>query len=271
MEEFASEGVSAAIPSHAPEQQAPNAVNTYWRKQPENPWTPERSEDEKNLLRQHEACRAKQTFVAAMGTYWIQCPLIEDKHSELERSLRMIVQALDDHTQERGLLEAYLNLGLLKGTMVMAFGLDIVQDWCYRHQSQRSRDSGNGKCKIDSEAERLRDAVEEFKRENGILMDATIKSGPLDFQKPLDPHCEARLYEKKSPTGEPIRIFGNTALLEFREDGLCFDGQIKLPMISDTPVKIIVRRIKSDDSCTVEKWLDYDTSKVKYGAAWKKS
>ncbi|KAI4930287.1 hypothetical protein J4E85_004913 [Alternaria conjuncta] len=111
-EEFTNDGVDAAIPSHAGEY-----VNRYWGKQPENPWTPERSEDEKNLMSQHEACRAKQTFVAAMGTYWIQCPLIEHKHPELKSSLRMVVQGLDDHTQERGLLEAHLNLGLLKGTM----------------------------------------------------------------------------------------------------------------------------------------------------------
>ena len=268
MEEFASEGVSAAIPSHAAEQQAPNAVNTYWGKRTETPWTPERSEDEKNLLSQHEACRAKQTFVAAMGTYWIQCSLIENKHPELASSLRMVVQALDDHTQERGLLEAYLNLGLLKGTMVMAPGLDIVQDWCYRHQSQRSRNGGNGKCKMDKETDRLRDVVEEFKRENGISMDATIKSGPLEFQKPLDLNCEARLYENKTSFDEPIRISGNTARLEFREDSLCFEGKINLPMISDTLVKIFGNRIKSDNPCTVERWLDYDTSKVEYGAVW---
>ncbi|KAI4944482.1 hypothetical protein J4E86_009541 [Alternaria arbusti] len=265
-EEFTSDGVDAAIPSHAGEY-----VNSYWGKQPDNPWTPERSEDEKDLMGQHEACRTKQTFVAAMGTYWIQCPLIEATHPELKSSLRMVVRALDDHTQERGLLEAYLNLGLLKGTMVMAPDLDIVQDWCYRHQSQRSRDGGNGKCKIDKETERLRDVLEEFKRVNGVPIDATIKSPPLDLQKRLDLDCEARLYENRPSIGGPIRISGNTAHLEFREGSLYFEGKINLPIISDTPVKICGYRIKSDDSCTVEKWLDYDTSKVKYGAAWKKS
>ncbi|KAI4657352.1 uncharacterized protein J4E79_007425 [Alternaria viburni] len=262
-EEFTSDGVDAAIPSHAGEY-----VNRYWGKQPENPWTPERSEDEKNLMSQHEACRAKQTFVAAMGTYWIQCPLIEHKHPELKSSLRMVVQGLDDHTQERGLLEAHLNLGLLKGTMVMGPGLDIVQDWCYRHQSQRSRDGGNGKCRIDKDTERLRDVLEELKRVNELPMDAIIKSPPLDLRKPLDLDCEARLYENRPSIGGPIRISGNTAHLEFRADNLYFEGKINLPMISDTPVKISGHRIKSDDSCTVEKWLDYDTSKVKYGAVW---
>ena len=219
-------------------------------------------------MSQHEACRAKQTFVAAMGTYWIQCPLIEYKHPELRSSLRMVVQGLDDHTQERGLLEAYLNLGLFKGTMVMAPGLAIVQDWCCRHQNQRSRDSGNGKCKIDKETERLRDVLEEFKRVNGIPIDATIESPPLDLQRPFDLDCEARLYANRPSIGGPIRISGNTAHLDFRVDSLYFEGKINLPMISDTPVKISGHRIKSDDSCTVEKWLDYDTSKVEYGAVW---
>jgi|TARA_R110002003_G_scaffold244_16_gene17564 hypothetical protein len=91
----------------------------------------------------------------------------------------------------------------------------------------------------------------------------------LDLSAELRLSGEFRCHDDRKLFLKPHLVFANDFDMKFDDlSGLSFEGDIKLPMLSDQPVGL--EGFKIGESATIDgnHWTTYHTANVRYGSMW---
>ncbi|KAF2827821.1 hypothetical protein CC86DRAFT_369051 [Ophiobolus disseminans] len=213
--------------------------------------------------------RRKQHLLSAVGSYAISCPTIEDRYPGLEGQLRLDIMFLPKYTENDGILEAHLNLGLFNGTIALGLNSDSFDIWCCRQsRSTNTPNEETQKLKELSRAARTKLPVDESSG-------SSLKIAPVDFDlsQPLSFIGEFRCQDDRKLFMRPSQTFADACSIDFLDTlGLSFSGEIYLPMLDTKPVgfegfKLQERATRSGWRA----WSEYETVNIRYGSEWNKS
>jgi len=216
-----------------------------------------------------EAFRRKQHLLAAVGSYALSCPVIEDRYPGLEGQLRLDIKFLPEYTENDGVLEAHLNLGLFKGTIALALDSEVLDIWCY-HQSRPINS-------VNAESQRLRDKSRAARTILGAdrVPGSPLKIAPvrIDLAQPLAFWGEFRCQDDRKLFMRPGLIFANTCEVDFLDtSGLNIEGTIDLPMLEIGTVRFEGFKVHELATKTGWRaWSEYDNALIRYGSDWNKA
>jgi hypothetical protein len=260
-------------PQETQKQQAQLSVAAGHERSPMNvSLAPARSAVWQEHWQKIEAFRLQDYYNRFTGSYTISCTLIEGRYPGLDGCLRLHIDLLFN-TVKRGLLKAKLELGLFTGIMIMAMDSGVLSEWCY-HEHRRSDPQT-----IDThnpEMDRLRDESEKAQitaHQKILEPGRAVRAKQIDTSKPAHLYCAFRLEDEHDIFMKPDTIFADHGEIVFTDlFGHQFDATFSLPMLSSEPVKCTGYKIDADgDTEGMRSWADYDTSTIRYGAAWNQS
>ncbi|KAF2827820.1 hypothetical protein CC86DRAFT_404862 [Ophiobolus disseminans] len=219
---------------------------------------------------QFDAFRPRQYYILVTGSYTVICPHIAERIPAIADQLRLEIGFLSVGTMENRVLEAYLDLGLLTGSMVLGSSKEHLAKRCCLqhelsgHQFQPQNDQDNAIQRVGA------DYLVAWES----LGNATSDDGGQHFQPvktnstiPPTSTCEYRLRDDHRLFIKPDHVFADRGLIEFSDmTELEFSGKLSLPMLIDEPIAITGFKLDASTALKgMHKWGQYDTSKVRYG------
>ena len=222
---------------------------------------------------QFNVFRLRQYYYQVCGSYTLVCPSIAAKFPAIADQLRLEVFLHPTGTVEDGIVEAYLDLGIFKGTMILGTSKEHLAKWCFmqhqQHWTQHHTHNDN-----DQEFQRLRTAYFAAWEYSGSAKagDGSCIFPPIDTKPDNAPSftCEYRVFDTYRLFLKPGPIFADNGLIEFSDlTGLQFSGTLNFPMLSDEPIAINGFKIDGNTTAKPQAWSSYVTPNIQYGAAWK--